>query len=219
MMAAMRSVLLAAILFLPLFAAHPAYGGEDVAAELYRLEAEMDRLARRNVWKGVERTYGELLALNVPLATGDHLLAAQASQSRGEMLQAMERFEAAVKAGEVKELADGAGSVDGSDPADPADPVPDSPLAEAKRTLEVFTSRYGRVDILIDKSRIAMLVRTDGMPFSAQERESIVYARDAVVNRKLFRGLLPVGNYMIDGEKFEVSANPEWHEIRINPQK
>jgi len=210
MIAAMRSVLLlATILFLPLFAV-PSYAGEDVEAERYRLQAEMDRLARRNVWKGVERTYGELLALQVALTTGDHLLGAQASQSRGEMLQAMQRLQEAVKVGEAAHAAE-----DGAE----SEPPSDSPLAEAKRTLEVFTSRYGMVDIAVDKSRIAMLVRTDGMPFSAQERESIVYARDHVVKDKIFKGLLPIGNYMIDGEKFEVSATTDWHEVRINPHK
>jgi hypothetical protein len=200
MIGPMRSVLLTVILLLPLFAL-PAYGGGSNEAERYRLQSEMDRLARRNVWKGVERTYTELLALEIALSTGDHLLGAQASQSRGEMLQAMERFAAAVKAGQPAE------SAEGSDNA---------PLAEAVRTLEFFTSRYGRVDIVVDKGRIAMLVRTDGMPFSAQERESIVYARDHVVKDKIFRGLLPIGNYMIDGEKFEITATDEWHEIRVN---
>ncbi len=218
MIRTMRFLLIALFMLLSLLASAPSSAGEDVNAERYRLQAEMDRLARRNVWQGVERTYGELIALGVPLTTNDHLLGAQASQSRGEMLQAMERFKSAVAAGEAVEASeDAAGGEPTTDGA--AQEAADTPLAEAKRTLEVFTSRYGKVDITVDKSRIAMLVRTDGMPFSAQERESIVYAREHVVKGKAFKGLLPIGNYMIDGEKFEVSPAEEWHEIRVNPHK
>lgn len=195
----MRTVLLAAILSVtaPVFVS-PAEAGQSEEAERYRLQAELDRLARRNVWTGVERTYGELMALSVPIAIGDHLLGAQAAQSRGDMLAAMERFERAVGAGTEAEKAD-----------------PESQYHEAKRTLEVFKSRYGKVDINVDRSRVAMMFRTDGMPFSAQERESIVYARNAVVKENTFRGLLPVGNYNIDGQKFEVASTEEWHVIKV----
>jgi len=201
----MRSVLLAVMVFLSVGFVPAFAGGESEDAERYRLQAEMDRLARRNVWKGVERTYAELLDLG-GLTTSDHMLGAQASQSRGEMLQAMERFEAAVQVG-IAALPEG-----GVAP-------PDGSLAEAKRTLEVFVSRYGKVDISVDKSRISMLVRIDGMPFSAQERESIVYARDLVVKKRVFQGLLPIGIYMIDGERFEIAASPDWHMIRVSPHK
>jgi len=201
----MRSVLLAVMTLFCLGFAPAHAGGEGEDAERYRLQAEMDRLARRNVWKGVERTYAELVELG-GLTPSDHMLGAQASQSRGEMLQAMQRFEAAVQVGEAAQ-------------AESDTPAEDSPLVEAKRTLEVFVSRYGKVDISVDKSRISMLVRIDGMPFSAQERESIVYARDHLVKDRSFQGLLPIGTYMIDGERFEIASSPDWHMVRVSPHK
>jgi hypothetical protein len=203
MMRLMRLVFFAVLVGLGLGVSPVSVAGESDEAERYRLQAEMDRLARRNAWKGVERVYKELEALG-DLSTNSHLLGSQAAQSRGEMLQAMQRLEVAVAVGE--------GSEEATEESG-------SGLADAKRALELFTSRYGKVDISVDKSRISMLVRTDGMPFSAQERESIVHARDQVVEARVFQGLLPIGNYMIDGEKFEIVSSADWQMIKVGPHK
>ena len=203
MMRLMRLVVFAVLVGLGLGVSPVSVAGESDEAERYRLQAEMDRLARRNAWKGVERVYKELEALG-DLSTNSHLLGSQAAQSRGEMLQAMQRLEVAVAVGE--------GSEEATEESG-------SGLADAKRALELFTSRYGKVDISVDKSRISMLVRTDGMPFSAQERESIVHARDQVVEARVFQGLLPIGNYMIDGEKFEIVSSADWQMIKVGPHK
>jgi hypothetical protein len=203
MMRSMRVALFALLVFLGLGGVSVSSAGESEDAERYRLQAEMDRLARRNAWKGVERVYKELEALG-EMSITSHLLGSQAAQSRGEMLPAMKRLEFAVAVGEVK--------TDATDESETG-------LAEAQRALEVFTSRYGKVDISVDKTRISMLVRTDGMPFSAQERESIVHAREHLVEGRVFQGLLPIGNYMIDGERFEIVPNLDWHMVKVGPHK
>ena len=62
-----------------------AQGDEARQAEHVRLSETMQKLASRNAWEGVERTYQELGALGIPLTDGDHYLAAQAAWSLGDV--------------------------------------------------------------------------------------------------------------------------------------
>lgn len=169
-------------------------------AERYRLQTEMERLAARNQWKGVERTYMSLLDIGVPLRTSDHFLASQAAQARGDMLEALLRLERAVNAEHEGSALD-----------------PNSPFAEAQRTLKQMQERYGKVRVEVLAPKIPVLVRRE-MPFSAQERESIVYARTEIAASRSFKGLMPIGSYSIDDVTFEIAAgHQEWQEITVGP--
>jgi len=183
---AMRTLLLTVLWFLTL--STPVAMAKDVGAERVRLESEMAKLATRNAWTGVERTYVELQGLKTDLSSSAHVMGAQAAQDRGAMLLALERFRAAV--------------------ATPQVDTPES-VVNARAALQTLESRYGVVQIDVEAPRIPALVRAGQMPFSQQERESIVAARETVASERVFRGLLPIGRYMIDGEFFEIAPGQD----------
>lgn len=175
-------------------AAAPA--GASAEAERYRLAQELEKLAQRNTWTGVERTYLALVALGVPLGPSEHLLGSQAATQRGDTLVAMDRLALAVAAG--------------TDAA--ADPV----WQQAKETLEALQARFGKVDIVVVPPRFAALVRYDP-PFAAQEREAIEVAREQLRTTQVFKGLLPIGKYMVDGLVFTVEPNAELLQVKVAP--
>ncbi|MCA9489034.1 MAG: hypothetical protein KC621_03910 [Myxococcales bacterium] len=66
------------------------------AAEVIRLRDEMERLAARGVWVGVERAYEQMERSEVELRSADHVLAAQAAMTLGDVGSARERIEHAL---------------------------------------------------------------------------------------------------------------------------
>lgn len=183
-------------LLLATLVAVPAHASAE--AERYRLQQELQKLASRNAWNGVERTYADLVKLQLPLAPIDHLLASQAAQNRGETIAAMDRLALAV------------------DACDEASAAADPSWQEAKRGLDALRSRYGKVDISVVPPRLPALIRYDP-PFAVQEREAIARAREQLSQSRAYVGLLPVGKYMVDGLAFEVETGAELLRIRVVP--
>lgn len=91
----MRSLLLLATLLTP-----PAFAGgqaSDVAgAEARRLSGELSTLARRQAWRGVDRTYRALVQGGAALELQDHLLGADAARALGDLATCRARLLAAV---------------------------------------------------------------------------------------------------------------------------
>ena len=193
-MISMQRVLLLAALTASLLSA-PAYAGKDATAERVRLQEEMTNLASRNAWKGVERNYVKMSELEVPMSVADHVLGAQSAQNQGNILDAMLRLELAVA-------------------LNPEDPVSQEQQSQAQAQLNGILKSYGRVEITVHQPRIAGLIRFK-MPFPQQEVQTILLARQTVLDSRYYRGLLPIGEYMIDGEKFEVLASEIWQEINV----
>lgn len=70
-------------------------------AECLRLREELQALARKNAWSGVERTYLSMLALGAaPLRGADHHAGAQAAAARGDLDLATQRLRMALATGE-----------------------------------------------------------------------------------------------------------------------
>lgn len=67
------------------------------AAEVIRLREEMERLAARGVWVGVERAYEQMADDPSDLRSADHVLAAQAAMTLGDVGSARERIEQALR--------------------------------------------------------------------------------------------------------------------------
>lgn len=164
---------------------------QDRVAERYRLEEELVKLAQRNTWTGVARTYRRLLDLEVALPAQDHYLGAQAALAEGQTLLAWHRLN------RVNEATVG------------SDPVQIEALAATRRALDEIGARYGLVSIYVGNGAVPVLYR-DAMPFPQQERDAIVTAQQTVSSIQAFRGFLPVGNYAVDAVKFEVVASEEW---------
>jgi hypothetical protein len=185
---------LSLVLGIGLLIAPVARGGE-AEAERYRLQQELEKLAQRNAWSGVERIYTELVALDLPLTLEDHQLAGMAAMQRGEMLEAKIRLQKARQGGE-------------------ATPDPSSPYQEVSRTLDELDGRYGMVHLLALEGTLPALLRDDP-PFSTTEKQAIAFARAQFSEHRAFMGLLPVGVYKLDMQRFEVVAGADMIEITL----
>lgn len=194
----MRHAFLSVALLFGVLFGGAARAGDDQLAERNRLREEMVDLAQRNAWKGVDRMYARIVADELSPEAGDHLMGAQASTNLGEILVAIDRLEAAV-AKEVPEDAD-------------ADQL--EAYKQARSRLDDLFKRYGRVQIKVGNTRLPGLVRFE-LPFGTEERETIQVARDKILAEREYKGLLPVGDYMIDGEKFQVEASQAWQTIEV----
>ncbi|MEQ1567647.1 MAG: hypothetical protein ABMA64_18535 [Myxococcota bacterium] len=176
-----------------------AQAAEVDSAELRRLEDELLKLAQRNTWTGVERTYQRLLDLepapNRPgalvLAPLDHHLGAKAALARGETLLAYYRLRRAR----------------GAEPF--GDPVQLEAKESATQELQEIDARYGLVSVYVGEGAVPVLFR-EVMPFGQEERDAIVTAQKKVTETHAFRGLLPAGSYAIDAVKFDVTPGREW---------
>lgn len=198
----------------------PAFAGGEVdaatAAEVVRLENTMNTLAQKSSWEGVERMYEKLTRLEVPLSTHIHYTAALSAQSQGQIDVAWERLERAVR-DEAAVKREKKGKVDYRKtlPTEVSEEDPD--LGVAKGALDALRSRYGRVNIVVDGRRLAVLIRLGAKPFSTTEREAIATAQTQLSQKFVFSGPLPVGKYMVDGEMFVVAPG-ESLEVEVLPR-
>lgn len=164
-----------------------ASASEPSSAERKRLEDELVKLAQRNTWSGVDRTYRQLLDLDTPLSAEDHLLGAHAAQSQGDARLAWYRLKRAV-----------------TDHNTSNSSAYDTAILE----LESMKANYGLVALYVGDGAVPVLFR-EQMPFGQQERDAIASAQRSVSTGRAFRGLLPVGSYAIDAVKFDVQAGAD----------
>lgn len=166
-------------------------GGDDAAttaSEATRLREEMNKLAARNAWTGVESYFQKLLDLDVEMTGQDFFLAAQAARSLGKTASYLHRTKLAAKHGasaeEIQELEANVGDIE---------------------------RKYGDVVIThgqkkLKRKQAAPPLEREVMPFIPDERRSIEHAQQEVAGRGEFYGMLPVGTYTLGGQTYEVLA-------------
>lgn len=160
-------------------------------AEAARLREELVRLAEKNSWVGVDRTYEALLALRVDVTPAEHLLGGQAALARGDALLGWYRLR------RMPEIT----------PSTPADQV--SAIETAASDVANLESRFGKVALCVGPGRLPVLVRAE-MPFAQLEKDAITAVAQQIREGGCYRGLLPIGRYELDGQAFEVVAGPGW---------
>lgn len=168
----------------------------DPTAEHERLGQELLRLAQKNTWSGVDRTYRELVGLGVPLAPREHLLGAEAALTNGESLLAAWRLRRVPLPDEV------------------TTPDDAEATATAASLRETIAARYGLVALYVGDGAVPALFRDD-MPFAQQEQDSITAAQRVVSTTRAFAGLLPVGTYRVDAETFTVEPGTGWLVVAV----
>lgn len=171
------------LLFLLLF--QNAFAIEYSEAEHARISDDVEQLASRQLWAGVEKKYQELLAMELaagqPILTFDDLVyGAYAARAMGHTLEVRDRLSRAVKL---------------EAPYDRKKDVVD--------WLESIKANYGQVSLLAHNSRNAALSPSD-MPMDPDQRAAVEGAMDAVRREATFQGLLPRGVYVFAGHTFKV---------------
>ncbi len=167
----------------------PAYCDDSgKEAEKLRLQEEMTKLASKNAWAGVESKYQALVDLKLPLTFDDHFYGAQSARFLGKTYETYNRLDAARQ----------------------IDPRP-----EILTELEGIDAHYGRVEIKGNPRRRPELVAAM-MPFAPDERKSIEYAMEVVVNTGSFKGMLPFGEYTVGDKTFTVAEGKEFQIVQVS---
>lgn len=184
----------------PLFAADATGtppGGEQAPveisraaqAEYYRLHDECSKLARRQVWTGVERLYLEMEATGAALVYEDYLAGAMAARDAGDVLLAYERLTVAAKLNGTREVIDWLWSID---------------------------TAYGRVELRTEPLGPAEL-SVAVMPMLPDQRAAIEAAQRQLKEGGTYAGMLPAGTYTFAGQEFTVTPGPKEVLILVRP--
>ena len=163
-------------------------------AERDRIRAEMNVLAGRHQWNGVEQLYGQLLTLaarGVAIDPATHMLGVQAARTDGRMNDVLDRLERAIAAG-------------------------DRTAAGHRMTL---LAEYGRVQIeLAARPAGEWSFEQVPTPFDPTARAAIEHADQELHERKRFAGLLPAGTYRLGEQRVRVPAGENETIIVIDGQ-
>ena len=171
-----------------------AWAKSRAEAERQRLTDDMERLATRNHWKGVVRKYDDLLELDVPLSISVHMLGYQGARNVGDITLAADSLERAVAAEHTE--------------------VEAEVHAAAESALASIYASYSRVVVHVGSKRLPVLIRPE-MPFAADQRTAIERAQEQLAQEHTYEGLLPVGQYMVDGVFFDVVSGAEVLEVHV----
>ena len=180
------SILRLIFLLLGLALMVPAQAGSKDQAEYQRLTEEIEKLAGRNAWSGVDRAYEAMVELSergVKLRYEDHLLGAHASKSLGHINNNWVRLN---RANAV------------------------NPTEESFMMLATLAANYGPVRLCVKKNydKEATLVAKD-LGFMAEQRQVVEQARKSLAEEGEYVGLLPLGRYIFGEEPFDIIGGPE----------
>ena len=182
----------------------PQENPEATQAEVQRLAEEMNHLASKNAWSGVDRTYRQLETFGdgaFALASDPaalHFLGAQAARNVGDI----RRYKSLVQRAKTALLAAGR-------------PTDDMQLQTMEAELTAIDQAYGAVSIAPRSKRSANAKKGEAvgpelvpvaMPFAGDQRVSIERARTQIQETGSFSGLLPAGEYTLGTESFTVIA-------------
>lgn len=162
----MRILVLAALI------ATPAMAGK---AERTRLLGELDRLAQKSHWKGVERIYAQLEAESGKLPASAHLIAGQAAAQRGDATLASRRY---LRAERLE-----AGS--------------------AGDALPTYRTEYGQLQVRRVEATCIQLAPAS-RPFDPLKAAAVDVAAERLQSTGAFQGLVPIGTYTVGATTVEV---------------
>lgn len=156
---------------------------EALRAEQGRLQSEIQRLAERETWDGVERLYLQLQSLEeqgLPMTYAEHILGAQSAQSRGDVTVLRTRLQRAIDEW-------------------------DTPFAV--NWFETLETRYGQLSVTVSpRFKELLVLRAVEPPFEADARAAIEFAQTSLDEEQAFEGWLPSGEYTLGARRFTVSV-------------
>ncbi len=147
----------------------------------------MEKQAESNAWEGVEGQYDRLAELDEALPANAHLLGARAAAAQGHAQQRWERLQLAI------------GAEDG---------------AVAQPEVDAMASDYGSVTIK-GKPAWHSTLNIQTRPFATDKAAAFDYAARRLKGAGSFSGMLPVGQYCVGTQAFEVGAGAEPVSIKL----
>ncbi len=174
---------LVAVSLLALLAlAGPAHAGKaEQRAEINRLLQEIDKLAEKNAWSGVERAYLKLVSLDRRSEKMDHdvhLLGATAAQARGDSWAVYQRLERAQRVESREQTLVWLATLKATNTRVKLEV---SPLVRGELPLET-------IDAITDPTQVTVLQA----------------AQAALNEKRYFEGLLPMGRYRFGDKRFDL---------------
>ena len=161
------------------------------ASEQFRVGEEMNKLASRNAWSGVERNFEKLEGLSgCTISFDQYFLGSQAARYLGKTWEMYQRLE---KARELNPQEDIISSIGGIEAA------------------------YGRIRLSGNPRRPPELARA-AMPFAPDQKKSIEWAQLVMTETGKFEGMLPAGEYTLGGVPFTVEAGQDWVDFEPESQ-
>lgn len=155
----------------------PGVSAADAArAEYVRLSQELEKLAARNAWPGVERIYVDLVKTGEPPSFQDHTYGAQSARQLGDITEAHARLKAANAIKEDRQVID---------------------------SLWEIESNYGLVFFAGD---LGVALSADVMPFEPDQAHAIEFAIAKVAATGKYEGYLPLGTYKFADYQITVVA-------------
>ena len=163
----------------------PSHALEYSEAEHVRISQDIEQLAARQLWTGVEKRFQELTALEVAAGTEimsfeDLVYGAYAARAMGQVMNARDRLNRAAK-------------LDG----------PLDRMKEIADWLDSIRANFGQVRLTAHQSRNVAL-SADMMPLDPDQRVAVEVAMEEIKKNASFYGLLPKGTYVFAGYPFRV---------------
>lgn len=155
-------------------------------AEYYRLRQEMEKLASRNAWSGVEKMYRQLQGTGQTLSFEDNLLGAHAARALGDVTSARERLLLCNEMREDREVLDWLWDVD---------------------------SHYGVVWLAADPGTLTLAA--DQMPFNPDQAKAVEFAQRQIAETGMFEGYLPAGLYRFGDHEVKVQPRVQAFRIDV----
>ncbi len=140
--------------------------GVKAKAEYVRLSQELEKLAMRNAWSGVERTFLAIVETGVQPSFNDYVTGAARARSMGDISAARARLMAANALKEDRGVLDSLWEID---------------------------SKFGAVYLASDVG--AMEFKAEATPFEPVQAKSVEFARTKIEETGVFEGFLPEGTY------------------------
>ena len=159
---------------------------EVALGEHNRLSVELQTLAQRGAWAGVERTFLRLVSTGIEPDFDDWVVGAASARARGDMKATKLRLYEASKLGEDRTVSDG--------------------LWELRQN---YADVSLRCSSRLLKKKDPPSLEVEVMPFDPVQVAAIAYAKASISEDCTFDGLLPRGTYSFMDRSFTVRPNIE----------
>lgn len=153
-----------------------ASAADALEAEHVRLSGDIEQLATRQLWAGVEKKLAELAKLGVEPSFDDLIHGAYAARALGNAQHAYDRLKVAARIKGTREVVDWLYTID---------------------------ANYGTVELIATPPRGVALSMAE-VPFDPDQRVAVEAASERVKKEGGFAGLLPRGSYVFAGQSFTV---------------